>query len=87
MVLPTVHTKMKIKYIKNLKTKGFINKRHPSCKVYILTPILLFDNKNANSILKKYVDKLKAVEEKSVIPHNSIVSSLLKMDCISIATE
>ena len=53
---------------KNLKSiKDFINKRHPSCKVYVSAPILRLDNKNSNSILKKYVDKWKVVEEKSVI--------------------
>ena len=58
--------------------KDFINKRHPSCKVYISAPILRLDNKNANSILKKYVDKLKVAEEKSVISHDNILSSHLK---------
>ena len=63
---------------KELKSiKDFINKRHPSCKVYISAPILRLDNKNANSILKKYVDKLKVVEEKSVILHDNILSSHL----------
>ena len=53
---------------KNLKSiKDFINKRHPSCKVYVSAPILRLDNKNSNSILKQYVDKWKVVEEKSVI--------------------
>ena len=48
---------------KDLKSiKDFKNKRHPSCKIYIM---LRLDNKNANSILKKYVDKLKVVEQKS----------------------
>ena len=45
--------------------QDFINKRHPFCKVS--APILRLDNKNVNSILKKYVDKLKVVEGKSVI--------------------
>ena len=63
---------------KELKSvKDFINKRHPSCKVYISAPILRSDNKSANNILKKYVDKLKVVEEKSVILHNNIPSSHL----------
>ena len=60
--------------------KDFIKKRHPSCKVYISAPILRLDNKNANSILKKYVDKLKVVEEKSVILHDNILSSHLNKD-------
>ena len=38
------------------------------------------DNKNANSILKKYVDKLRVVEEKSVILHDNILSSHLNKD-------
>ena len=32
--------------------KEFINKRHPSCKVYISAPILRLNNKYAISILK-----------------------------------
>ena len=47
------------KEVKSIKDS--INKRHPSCKVYIAAPILRLDNKNANSILKKYVDKLKVI--------------------------
>ena len=66
--------------------KDFIKKRHPSCKVYVSAPILRSDNKNANSILKKYVDKLKVVQEKSVILHDNILSPpQTKMDCTSIA--
>ena len=66
---------------KELKSiKDFIKKRHPSCKVYISAPILRLDNKNANSILKRYVDKLKVVEEKSVILHDNILSSHLNKD-------
>ena len=65
---------------KELKSiKDFINKRHPSCKVYISVPILWLDNKNANSILKN-ADKLKVVEEKSVILHDNILSSHLNKD-------
>ena len=48
---------------KELKSiQDFINKQHPSCKVYISAPILRLHNKNANSFLKKYFDKLKVVE-------------------------
>ena len=66
---------------KELKSiKDFLKKRHPSCKVYISAPILRSDNKNANSILKKYVDKRKVVEEKSVILHDNILSSHLNKD-------
>ena len=66
---------------KELKSiKYFIKKRHPSCKVYISAPILRLDNKNANNILKRYVDKLKVVEEKSVILHDNILSSHLNKD-------
>ena len=66
---------------KELKSiKDFIKKRHPSCKVYISAPILRSDNKSANSILKKYVDKLKVVAEKSVILHDNILSSHLNKD-------
>ena len=66
---------------KELKSiKDFINKRYPSCKVYTSAPILQLDNKNANSILKKYVDKLKVVEAKSVILHDGILSSHLNKD-------
>ena len=43
--------------------------------ICISAPILWLDNKNANSILKKYVDKLNVVEEKSVILHDNILSS------------
>ena len=68
--------KIEAEMYKELKSiKDFIKKRHPSCKVYISAPILRLDNKNANSILKKYVDKLKVVEEKSVILHENILSS------------
>ena len=73
--------KNKDELYKELKSiKDFIKKRHPSCKVYISAPILWSDNKNANSILKKYVDKLKVVEEKSVILHDNILSSHLNKD-------
>ena len=66
---------------KELKSmKDFIKKRHPSCKVYISAPILRLDDKNANSILRKYVDKLKLVEAKSVILHDNILSSHLNKD-------
>ena len=66
---------------KELKSiKDFIKKQHPSCKVYISAPILRLDNKNAKNILKKYVDKLKVVEEKSVILHDNILSSHLNKD-------
>ena len=66
---------------KELKSiKNFIKKQHPSCKVYISAPILRLDNKNANNILKKYVGKLKVVEEKSVILHDNILSSHLNKD-------
>ena len=68
-------------YLMNYKSiKDFIKRRHPSCKVYISSPILRLDNKNANSILKKYVDKLKVVEEKSVILHDNILPSHLNKD-------
>ena len=43
--------------------------------MYISAPILLLDNNNTNSILKKYVDKLKILEEKPVILHDNILSS------------
>ena len=43
-------------------------------------PILRLDNKNANNILKRYVDKLKVVEEKSVILHDNILPSHLNKD-------
>ena len=66
---------------KELKSiKDFINKRHPSCKVYISAPILRLYNKNANSILKKYVVKLKVAEENSVTLHDNIQSSHLNKD-------
>ena len=68
-------------YLMNYKSiKYFIKRRHPSCKVYISSPILRLDNKNANSILKKHVDKLKVVEEKSVILHDNILPSHLNKD-------
>ena len=36
----------------------------PSCKeIHISAPILRLNNKNANNILKKFLDKLKVVEE------------------------
>ena len=44
--------------------------------------MLRLDNKNANSILKKYVDKLKVVEQKSVILHDNILSSHLNKDAL-----
>ena len=73
--------KNEVEIYKELKSiKDFLKKRHPSCKVYISAPILPLDNKNANSILKKYVDKLKVVEEKSVILHDNILSSHLNKD-------
>ena len=53
--------------------------KNPSCKIYIM---LRLDNKNANSILKKYVDKLKVVEQKSVILHDNILSSHLNKDAL-----
>ena len=66
---------------KELKSiKDFMNKRHQSCKVHISAPILRLDNKNANSILKKYVGKLKVAEEKSIILHDNILSSHLNKD-------
>ena len=66
---------------KELKSiKAFINKRYPSCKVYISATILRLDNKNANSIIKKYVHNLKGAEEKSVILHDNILSSHLNKD-------
>ena len=66
---------------KELKSiKDFINKRHPSCKVYISAPVLRLNNKNANNILKKYVEKLKVVAEKSVILHDNILPSHLNKD-------
>ena len=66
---------------KELKSiKDLINKRHPSCKAYISGPILRLNNKNANSILKKYVDKLKVIEENSVIHYDNMLSSHLKKD-------
>ena len=69
------------KIYKKLKSiKFFINKRHPSCKVYISAQILRLDSKNANSILQKYVDKSKVAEEKSVILHDNILSSHLNKD-------
>ena len=69
------------KIYKKLKSiKVFINKRHPSCKVYISAQILRLDSKNANSILQKYVDKSKVAEEKSVILHDNILSSHLNKD-------
>ena len=67
------------KEIKSIK--DFINKRHPSCKVYIWAPILLrLDNEIANSILKTYVERLKVVEEKSVILHDNKLSPHLNKD-------
>ena len=66
------------KELKNIK--DFINNQHPSSKVYISAPILRLDNKNANSILKKYVAKLKVVEEKPVILHDNILSCHLNKD-------
>ena len=42
--------------------------------------MLRLDNKNTNSILKKYVDKFKAIEKKSVILHDNILSSHLNKD-------
>ena len=33
--------------------------------IYISAPILRLDNKSSNSIVKKYVDKLKVVEDRS----------------------
>ena len=69
------------KIYKELKSiKDFINNQHPSSKVYISAPILRLDNKNANSILKKYVAKLKVVEEKPVILHDNILSCHLNKD-------
>ena len=69
------------KIYKELKSiKDVINNQHPSCKVYISTPILRLDNKNANSILKKYVAKLKGVDEKPVILHDNILSCHLNKD-------
>ena len=66
---------------KKKSIKDFINKRHPSCKgINISAPILRLDNKNANSILKTYVDKLKIVDEKSVILHDNTLSSHLNKD-------
>ena len=44
--------------------------------------MLRLDNKNANSILKKYVDELKVVEQKSVILHDNILSSHLNKDAL-----
>ena len=64
-------------YKKLKSVKDLINKRHPSRKVYISAPILRLDNKNANNILKTYVDKLEVAEEKSVILHHNIQSSHL----------
>ena len=57
--------------------KDFLYKRHASCKVYISATILWLENKNANSILKVYVDNLKAIEGRSVILHDNIHSSHL----------
>ena len=72
---------------KELKSiKDFIKKRHPSCKVYISAPILRLNNKNTNSILKKYVDKLKVVEEKSVILHDNILLSHLNKDGLHLSS-
>ena len=69
------------KIYKELKSiKDFINNQHPSSKVYISAPILRLDNKNANSILKKYADKLKVAEENAVILHDNILLSHLKKD-------
>ena len=53
--------------------------------IYISGPVSPLDNKN--SILKKYLDKSKVVEEKSVIGWMIIYCYLTKtkVDCISIA--
>ena len=69
-----------MKYKELSSIKYFINKQHPSCKVYTSAPILRVDNRNGNSILKKYVDKLKVIEEKAVILHDVILSSHLIKD-------
>ena len=58
--------------------KDFINNIHLA-KKYISTNIWLH-NKNANSILKRYVDIMKVLDRKSVILHDHIPSSHLNKD-------
>ena len=75
---------------KELKSiKDFTNKRHPSCKeIYIIIsePTLRFDNKNANSILRKYIDELKGVEKSlSFCMITCCLLTYTKMVSISIA--
>ena len=60
--------------------KDFYNIHLQKKHMYISAPTLRLDNKNANSILKKYVAKLNVVYKNSVILHDSILSSHLNKD-------
>ena len=48
--------------------------------------ILWLENKNANSILKMYIDKVKVVKEKSVILYGNILLSHLSKDGLHLSS-
>ena len=63
--------------------KDPIIKQHVACKgILISTPILRLDNKEANTILKRYLEKLKGIELNSVILDDNILSICLNKDCL-----